>query len=169
MKDDSLENLLANEMKIVFKYLIKIGASLEDAEDVVQDTMYKVITNIDSLNADKIISWLFKVSINSYYNIYNQNKKKDIYIDIDDTSLKQLSDNIFTEEEVLNEEFKDYINKALNSLKPSYKNLLILRYFMCLSYKEISLLLGINESTVKTYLYRARNKFREIWEGLKYD
>jgi RNA polymerase sigma-70 factor (ECF subfamily) len=37
---------------------------------------------------------------------------------------------------------------------------------MELSYKEISLLLGASENTIKTYLYRARNKFKKEWRKL---
>nr|WP_307906179.1 sigma factor-like helix-turn-helix DNA-binding protein [Clostridium botulinum] len=40
---------------------------------------------------------------------------------------------------------------------------MIFKYELDLSYKEMSLLLGISEDVIKTYLYRARNKFKEIW------
>lgn len=168
MKNETLESLLINEMKVIFKYLIKIGAKKEDAEDIVQDTLCKAIINIESMNKDKIVSWLFKVSINSYYNLYKKHKKEDKYISLDDVVLGKLTDNTFTEEQILNEEYKEYVNIALNSLKPSYKNLLVLKYFMDLSYKEISKLLDISEDKVKTYLYRARNKFKIVWEELNY-
>ncbi|KAI3344654.1 sigma factor-like helix-turn-helix DNA-binding protein [Clostridium botulinum] len=55
------------------------------------------------------------------------------------------------------------ILKVLNELKEIYKSLLIFKYEMNLSYKEISLFLGMDENMVKTYLYRARNKFKEEW------
>lgn len=169
MTDETLENLLINEMKIIFKYLIKIGAKKEDAEDIVQDTICKAIINIDSINEKKIVSWLFKVSINNYYNLYNKNKKRNKYIiDLNDDISTELVDDISTEDYVINEEYREYVNKVLDSLKPSYKNLIVLKYFMDLSYKEISNLLDISEDKVKTYLYRARNKFKETWEVLSY-
>ncbi|WP_242824718.1 RNA polymerase sigma factor [Clostridium celatum] len=55
------------------------------------------------------------------------------------------------------------IREILNNLKEEYRSLLLFKYELDLSYKEIGLLLGINEATVKTYLYRARNKFKEEW------
>ena len=51
----------------------------------------------------------------------------------------------------------------LNNMKEEYKSILILKYDMELSYKEIALLLGTNEDVIKTYMYRARNKFKEEW------
>ena len=38
-----------------------------------------------------------------------------------------------------------------------------MKYQADLSYKQISILLGIPENTVRTYLYRAREEFKERW------
>jgi len=40
---------------------------------------------------------------------------------------------------------------------------LFFKYDMGLSYKEIAELLDINENTVKTYLFRAREQFKKLW------
>ncbi len=63
---------------------------------------------------------------------------------------------------LISKEVKNIL-KVLNELKETYKSLLIFKYEMNLSYKEISLFLGMDENMVKTYLYRARNKFKEEW------
>jgi RNA polymerase sigma factor (sigma-70 family) len=55
------------------------------------------------------------------------------------------------------------VKDCLDKLKDGYKDLIILKYDMELSYKEIALLLGIKESVVKTYLYRARKEFERMW------
>ena len=59
--------------------------------------------------------------------------------------------------------FGNAILSILNNMKEEYKSILILKYDMELSYKEIALLLGTNENVIKTYMYRARNKFKEEW------
>jgi len=167
MGDEGLEKLLLAEIKIVFKYLIKIGSSKEDAEDITQDTLYKIIKNIDAIPEDKIRPWLFKVSINSYYNLYNRRKKQDNNALEEIDSIRLLSENV--EETILTKESKKKVHGVLNLLKPSYKDLLILKYLMDFSYKDIGDILELSEYQVKTYLYRARNKFREIWEELNYE
>lgn len=162
MKDESLEDLLLEESKVVFKYLIKIGASKENAEDVIQETLYKTLKNIDSIDGDKIRAWLFKVAINAYYNIYNKNKR---HINLSPNNLQNLE--VFTESmevEYVNKEKKKDIHRVLNMLKPSYKNLIVLKYFLNMSYKDIADIMEMSEQNVKVYLYRARNKFKEIWE-----
>lgn len=74
MQDGKIEDLLFDEAKLVFKYLLKMGASKEDAEDIVQDTLYRTIKQIDSIHEDKVRAWLFKVAINNYYNLYHKRK-----------------------------------------------------------------------------------------------
>jgi DNA-directed RNA polymerase specialized sigma24 family protein len=50
----------------IFKYLIKNGANPRDAEDIVQEALYKFIIYIDSVDPNKAYSWLFRVAINQY-------------------------------------------------------------------------------------------------------
>ncbi|SNX54836.1 sigma-70 family RNA polymerase sigma factor [Thermoanaerobacterium sp. RBIITD] len=166
MKDERLEDLLLKEMFVIHRYLMKIGASSEDAEDIVQETICKAIEYIDSLDGEKISSWLFKVSINRYYNLYNKKKKEEI--GLDDRILSSLHSDGMIEDHVLNEELKANVQKVLGLLKESYRTLLIFKYFIGLSYKEIGNILNLDESKVKTYLYRARIKFKELWEVLDY-
>ena len=167
MNNISLEKLLTNEMLMIYKYLIKIGASREDAEDLVQDTLYKVVKYSDSLYQDKIFSWLFKVTINNYYNLCKRKKIiQEIKLD-ENSMLSLLPDDL--SENIINIETKNNVQKVLMSMKDSYRNLLILKYVLSLSYKEIGHLLGFEEPKVKTYLSRSRNKFKELWEESGYE
>jgi DNA-directed RNA polymerase specialized sigma24 family protein len=61
--------LIKNDLKIIYRYLIKMGASREDAEDIIQETLYKALQNLELLIPGKVKAWLFKVSINCFYNI----------------------------------------------------------------------------------------------------
>jgi RNA polymerase sigma-70 factor, ECF subfamily len=135
MENETLESLLIDEVKVVFKYLIKMGASKEDAEDIVQETFYKALKHIDAVNQDKIRAWLFKVAINNYYNLYSKKKRSSEYID----ALPNLE--LFAEsaeDQMVSKEHNNEIYKALDLLKPSYKNLLVLKYFLDLPYKDIA-------------------------------
>ncbi|MGL5353598.1 MAG: RNA polymerase sigma factor [Clostridium sp.] len=76
----------------------------------------------------------------------------------------QLIDDKAVEEEMIQKENSKEIKTSLNELKEENRALLIFKYEMDLSYRDIGLLLGINESTVKTYLYRARNKYKDVWQ-----
>lgn len=149
-------------MSLIYKYLISIGAAKEDAEDIVQETFIKTYENIDILIDGNIKAWMFKVSINKFYTLY---KKSKVNISLTD----ELSATIEGDFNIRNIDNAIEMNRVLDLLKESEKNLLVLKYSMGLSYKNIGNLLNIEEGSAKTLCYRARNKFKEIWEGEKYE
>lgn len=65
MNDYMMGKKLNEILKFVYSYLLKMGASKEDAEDIVQDTAYKFLQYIDSVTNTQ--SWLFRVAVNQYY------------------------------------------------------------------------------------------------------
>ncbi|WP_297421720.1 RNA polymerase sigma factor [Clostridium sp.] len=167
MKNELINEMFEKKMNLIYKYLVKLGCSQDNAEDIVQDTFYKALKYIDGIKADKISAWLFKVAINKYYDLCRKNNKR-IYLNIDEGVFKDnLTDRKLVEDFILDLEKKDEILQILNSISDIQKNLLLLKYDMGLSYKEIAEFLGINENTVKTYLFRAREQFKN-W-GCNYE
>lgn len=142
--------------------MISIGASKEDAEDIIQETFIKVYENIDIIIDGNIKAWMFKVSINRFYTMY---KKSKVNISLTD----ELAAAIESDFKIMRIENALEVNRVLTLMKESEKNLLVLKYSMGLSYKSIGSLLNIEEGSAKTLCYRARNKFKEIWDGEKYE
>ncbi|MER2010138.1 MAG: RNA polymerase sigma factor [Psychrobacillus sp.] len=156
------EHLLLTYAKIVFKYLIKIGASKEDAEDITQETIMKTIECLQQIQPEKLRAWMFKVAIHRYYTLYNKNKT---LVHLKEKDLETLKPAIEDAEfSLLTKENASELDEALQGLQPMFQQLLILKYYMGFSYKEISEILSIQENKVKTYLHRARKTFRKIWE-----
>ena len=153
---------MKKDLSLIYKYLISIGASKEDAEDIVQETFIKSYENIDILVDGNIKAWMFKVSIDRFYTLY---KKSKVNIGLTD----ELSATIESGFKIRHIDHAIDINRVLLLMKESEKNLLVLKYSMGLHYREIGKLLNIEEGSAKTLCYRARNKFKEIWEGEKYE
>ena len=168
MSNELINEMFGKKMKLIHRYLIKLGCSQENAEDIVQDTFYKALKYIDGIQDDKLASWLFKVAINKYYDLCRKNSRY-IHLNIDDEIFKEsLTDNRIVEDFILDLEKKEEILEILNSISDIHKNLLFFKYDMGLSYKEIAEILDINENTVKTYLFRAREQFKKVWRD-KYE
>lgn len=154
--------MIKKYLLLVYKYLISIGASKEDAEDIVQDTFIKAYENIDILIDGNIKAWMFKVSINRFYTLY---KKSKVNISLTD----ELAATIESDFKIMYLDNALDVNRVLSLMKESDKSLLVLKYSMGLSYRNIGSILNIGEGSAKTLCYRARNKFKEIWEGEKYE
>ncbi|MBN1046939.1 sigma-70 family RNA polymerase sigma factor [Clostridium botulinum] len=147
---------------LIYKYLISIGASKEDAEDIMQETFIKTYENIDILIDGNLKAWMFKVSINKFYTLYKKSRTNLFLTD-------ELSYTLKSDFKISDIDNSIDINKVLSKMSESHKNLLILKYSMDLSYNNIGKLLNISEGSAKTLCYRARNVFKKIWESEKYE
>ncbi|GAB7388760.1 sigma-70 family RNA polymerase sigma factor [Bacillaceae bacterium] len=158
MDNELMHRLLLEKMKQIHRYLLRLGADRNDAEDIVQDTVYQGLLYIDSIDPEKFSAWLFKVALHRYYDVCR--KKKRIQIPIDSFTAEETE---IPEELLLQKEKQEEIERVLEELSPIYKQLLIMKYEMDLSYKEIASLLGLKPEMVKTYLFRARKQFQQKW------
>ncbi|MBU3144534.1 RNA polymerase sigma factor [Clostridium sp. CF012] len=162
MNDDVITQLYISQMSIIYKYLVKLGCSKQEAEDIVQESFTRAMEHMDGVRLEKLRSWLFTVAINVFRTFKKRNNRLSFSLDE-----QQYCNNFYSDDEVetsiLVVEKGTYIKQTLESLKKQYKTLLLMKYQADLSYKQISILLGIPENTVKTYLYRAREEFKERW------
>lgn len=166
MENNLIIDLYKKQFKIICLYLVKNGCSINDAEDIVHESFIKAIEYIECIEIKNLSSWLFRVSINNYKNRIRRGKIIKLVSINKDNYYERLIDECNVEEQILSKERYLGVIKILDKLGEVYKALIILKYEMNLTYKEIALLLGKDENTIKTYLYRARNKFKEEWRNL---
>lgn len=150
-KENILASYLINLGEEVFKLLLLKGAKKEDAEDIIQNTFYKIYTLLDDLKADNIRPWFFRVALNEFIDLKRKKEQQNIYITEEIYSKLQYTDRDF--DAILN---KDEIFYLLKDVKKEYKEAFILKYYYDFSYEEIAEILDIKISSVKQKLYRAR-------------
>jgi RNA polymerase sigma factor (sigma-70 family) len=161
MNDSIMGKKLNEKLKVVYGYLLKMGATKEDAEDIIQDTAYKFLQYIDSIKIMNIQSWLFKVAVNQYYDLTRKkNRRQDIMLRF---NIQELFDEATPEKVLLQHELGREINELLKSLKPKHRQFLLLKYSTGLKNNEIARLYSMKEGSVKTILHRARKEFIELY------
>lgn len=156
MAKETMNEFLQQVGIILYRYLRKRGLTHEDAEDIMQDTCYKFLIHKDGIPSDKVMSWLFRVATNQFYDL----KRKDTRhptIDVDDVPLLSLTN--LPEISILQKEKSRNIRATLETLSEFHQEMLILKFELDLSYKSISSLLNKNENTLKTHVARAKEKF----------
>lgn len=147
---------LSNE---IYHKLCSMGANPQDANDIVQESLYRGFLNIDAIPTHSFRAWLYKVSINQYYDLCRRRKRNPI-IELGDYHLVEENP---VESKVIEQEVKVEYERALQILNPIEQKLVKMKYEEGYSYKEISGFLHIKENTIKTYLYRARKKLSKIF------
>lgn len=167
MGDSMMDQKLIECLKIVKSYLMKMGATKEDAEDIVQDTAYKFILYIDSISHRNVESWLFRVAVNGYYDLYRKrSRRKDIDLKF---NYQQLFEEFTPEQAVLDNERRQDVDGVMKRLKPKHQQVLLLKYSLDLAIREIAELYEMKEDSVKTTLYRARQEFVKEYRRQGYE
>lgn len=135
----------------------------EDALDAVQNAVCKALEAYEGIkNADAVRTWFYRILTNECLKIIKKRKKIILF------------DDYGGQEEAYCEQAYgqgEDIRKELNKLEPDTRGIIILRYFEELSLKEVSGIMNLNLSTVKTKLYRGLKTLREniqeaaLWEN----
>ena len=139
----------------LYGYVYKSLRDEDDANDIVQDSFLKLWQNKESVELEKAKSWLFTTAHNALINFV---KKQGRMQSMETAPYAEPST-----EGNLNQNFelKEIIQKYIDTLPELQKSILLLRDLEGYSYEEIGEMLKLNESQVKVYLFRARQKMKD--------
>jgi RNA polymerase sigma factor (sigma-70 family) len=127
------------------------------AEDVTQEVFLKLYKHLDTLDQEMLRPWLIRVSLNVAKNTLRTkiraNTRDENYVkDTVENGVSSVEDE-FEEKTGINE-----INRALGKIKEPLRSCLMLKQ-QGLSYREIAQSLELNETSIGTYVARARSEF----------
>mgnify|MGYP000989361842 CR=1 FL=1 len=158
------ELISAYEIKI-FNYCYRMSGNKHDAEDLAQEIFIKVYKNLKTYKGDSSFStWLYRVAHNTCIDKYRSIKPNVSLTDALGTYEYAASKETQPDEQLLKKENKELIQSCINSLKPEYRSVIILRDIQNYTYQEIALMLDIPLGTVKSYISRGRQALRELIE-----
>ena len=150
----------------VYNYQLKRTRSDNDAEDIAIQTFSKAFDKIDTYNKSYVFkTWLITISKNIHIDLL---RKKNTSITIE-TSKEQeekvylvVDENPTPEDKIIREQNLAKLLRDIKQLKPKYQEVIQLRYFQELSYKEISDQIKEPMNNVKVKLLRAKKLLSEI-------
>lgn len=154
----AFNKLMDRYKRQIFTLILRMVRNRDDAEDLAQETFIKAYRHLSAYDAKyPFITWLFKIAHNTTIDFLRAHRTELLSIDDEDSPVEdECADQSFLESiDTLSD--GPMINKALDTLPPQYREILILRHQQELSYQEISQALELPEGTVKIRLFRARN------------
>lgn len=132
------------------------------AEDVTQETFLRLYKHQDSITDSEMLRpWLIRVAINVAKNTLRGNIRANTR---DENYVKETGETHVASVEIDYEEYAGVndIYKALSQVKEPLRSCLILKQ-QGLSYKEIAASLELNESSIGTFVARARAEFARVY------
>jgi RNA polymerase sigma-70 factor (ECF subfamily) len=148
----------------VYNLAYRLLGDPSEAEDAAQETFVRVYRHLNTYDPErKFSSWL--LAITSHYCVDLLRRRHMDQVSMDDLPpMMELAMPSSTQPEqvVVHEQEAHTVQQLLGRLEPSYRIPVVLRYWYDMSYQEIATALGVNESTIKTRLHRARARLAEI-------
>lgn len=155
----------------ILNYALRSTTNSDHAKDITSNTFLKVLEGLDRFewrNDASFNGWIYKIATNEISQFFRKQKKYKAILNIEDSQIN-LSDNNESSKAIKitieNNEYLNVLNIALNKINPTYQNIIRLKYIEDLSYEEISEALNKNESTIRVYCKRAKEKLKEIIES----
>lgn len=137
----------------VARYILKDAG---EAEDATQEAFVKLWNNQDSIDPRRVKSWLMKVTRNGCLDRLRRRRHN---IEFDESYMT--ADDSGPMQGAVATETREWLKRAIGSLKEPYRSLVVLRDVNQHSYEEVAAMLELNLAQVKTYLHRARKQLRE--------
>ena len=145
----------------IFSYIVFIVRNREVADDIFQDTFLKAIQKLQMRKyspTGKFNAWMIRIAHNAIMDYYRRQKAKHlIYAEGDDLLIAQMSDKQILEtsrEDLLaNAQVMDDVRNMIDYLPEVQSEIVKMRYYQNLSFKEISEITG---ASINTCLGRMR-------------
>ncbi|GAF65210.1 RNA polymerase sigma factor SigW [Alkalihalobacillus trypoxylicola] len=152
----------------VYQVAYRMVGNPYEAQDVAQEAFLRSYMNIDQFDINrKFSTWIFRIATNVAIDRLRK-KKPDYYLQeevkgSDGLTLESqiAADEELPEDQVVKLEMQEWIQDEINRLPPKYRTVVILKYMEDLSLKEISEILDMPVSTVKTRIHRGREALRK--------
>ncbi|QCR31306.1 RNA polymerase sigma factor [Lysinibacillus sp. SGAir0095] len=155
--------------RYIYHLCLKLTRNTAEAEDLMQEVWVKVVRNEEQVEkVDHVKAWLTTITMNTFRDRYRKNVRRSKYmmsqpetLDVPILDLVPNND-ISTEEKVEKEVVTKIVQEKMQELDGIYQKTLWYFYVDQYSLAEISTLMKVSIGTVKSRLFRAKARLKEI-------
>jgi RNA polymerase sigma-70 factor (ECF subfamily) len=160
--------LVRSHTRRIYNLCYRFTNRAQEAEDLTQDVFLRVYKTLGSFQGSQgsFTTWLTSLTRNLLIDHYRKHKKERQDVSVDDENTSEIAEpNVtFTRPDVvlMEQEGREAIQSAITRLSPDLREAVILRDMQELEYREISIVLGVPEGTVKSRINRGRAALGQI-------
>lgn len=150
----------------VYGFCLKMVRDEGLAQDLMQETFLRVYENRERLSkAGSFKSWMFTIARNQSLNRLRR-RKREVRLEPERGEELAVPKTKTPVAHLEKSEQIDLVDRCLQQLKPSYREVIILREYQGLSYKEIAAVTRSTLSAIKSRLFKARRKLAAVLEPM---
>lgn len=150
--EEEAERMLIDNYDKYYRLAYSYVKNEQDALDIVQESAYRVIKDLGKLKErDYLSTWIYRIVINNAIDTLRKKKRETVSL----LEVQLVHEDQYQEEDPLS---------LLSTLEDKDRALVVLKYLEDCKLEEISEIMEMNISTVKSRLYRALKKLKIILE-----
>lgn len=150
----AFDELLSRNQSKLFSYILFVVRDEDKANDLFQETFVKVITKLHQgryVDSGKFGAWIMRIAHNVIMDWYREQRSRNLIEPTDENDLSNLSGNEILDSNVENRYVYDQImvdvKNMMNMLPPTQREVVFMRFYQDLSFKEIAETTGVSINT----------------------
>lgn len=154
---EAFGELVGRYERPIFNVALRMLRDREEARDATQNAFVKAWQHLDQFDRNRrFFSWLYRIAVNESLNRATRRRKADPLDETLEDRASGPADQAERSEQAL------LVERAVEQLSDTYREVIVLRHWLDLSYDEIAEALHVPAKTVKSRLFSARVRLAEI-------
>ena len=155
-KNEAYDELLNLYSSRLFSYFYSLTGNREISSDLLSELFYRIVKNIKKCKADKFESWMYKIASNLFYDYLRNKQKEEI---IHNSVKEQIADSSNSFNNKDDNRKWEWLLDTLDDLDDELRELIMLKYYSGLSFKEIA---SIKNKPIGTILAKVHRGIKKI-------
>ena len=165
--ETALATLINRHQSKIYGFIFSKISDRDLTDDIFQDTFIKVIKTLksNSYNEEgKFLPWVMRIAHNLIIDHFRKNKKMPMFRETEEFSIFSImTDNSLTvENRMISDQVEKDLKKLIEELPQDQKEVLVMRIYQDLSFKEISELTGVSINTALGRMRYALMNLRKV-------
>lgn len=150
----AFDELLSRNQSKLFSYILFVVRDEDRANDLFQETFVKVITKLHEgkyVDSGKFGAWIMRIAHNVIMDWYREQKARNVIEPTEANDLSNISASDILDSNIenryVNEQIMSDVKKMMNMLPPTQREVVFMRFYQDLSFKEIAETTGVSINT----------------------
>ena len=164
---DKLGLIYERHKKRLFGFYYNLGNDPMTSEDLVQNVFMRMLKYKKSYTGEgSFMAWMFRTARNVHYDYHKKEVKNRNQTDVADIAYK-LEQDVSDAEKMDKSDTIAQLHRAMSSLSPTKREVLVLSKFKEMKFSEIGAVLGCSEGAAKVKAHRALNDLKMAFEKMQ--
>jgi RNA polymerase sigma-70 factor (ECF subfamily) len=165
--ENALSTLIDRHQSKIYGFIYSKISDRDISNDIFQDTFIKVIKTLKSRaynEEGKFLPWVMRIAHNLIIDHYRKTKKMPMFRETEEFSIFSImsDDSLTIENKIIHEQVEMDLKKLIEELPADQKQVLVMRMYQDMSFKEISEITGVSINTALGRMRYALMNLRKV-------